>query len=293
VLESDVKNGAKRYGVSEQEVATMLKELGEDLCQQKPEEITKLGIDEIALIKGQKNYCAVLVDLEKKVILGLLPKRTEEEVTRYLESWGEEVLGQIQEVSIDLWKPYKTVAEKLMPQAEIVADRFHVMKQVNDELDQARRKVKREAKNIKNKSKKEKLLQGLTKSKYVLLKNESELKYQEQEKLKEVKEVAPKLGKMHQLKEDFRKLFEKKQNWGEGLLSISDWLKEALEYFPKSGQTIKRWIGEIIAYFDQRTSQGIVEGINNKIKLIKRRAYGFRNFANFQIRCFLNWYFTS
>lgn len=293
VLESDVKNVARRYGFSEQEVATMLKEHGEELYQQKPKEITKLGIDEIALVKGQKNYCAVLVDLEKKVIVGLLPKRTEEEVTKYLEAWGEEVLGQIQEVSIDLWKPYKTVVEKLMPQAEIVADRFHVMKQVNDELDRARRKVKREAKKIKNQSKREKLIKGVTNSKYVLLKNESELTEKEREKLEEVKQVAPELGKMHQLKEEFRQVFEKKEDWGEGLLNFSDWLKKAFLLFPKSSQTIRRWIGEIIAYFDQRTSQGIVEGINNKIKLIKRRAYGFRNFTNFQIRCFLNWYFTG
>ena len=62
-----------------------------------------------------------------------------------------------------------------MPQAEIVADRFHVMKQVNDELDAARRKIKREAEKIKSKSKKETILEGLKKSKYVLLKNEEDL----------------------------------------------------------------------------------------------------------------------
>ncbi len=293
VLGSDIKNVAKRNGVSEQEVETMLKELAEELIEEKPQEIKRLGIDEIALVKGQKNYCAILVDLDKRVIVGIIQKRTEEEVSKYLEAWGKEVLEQIKEVSIDLWKPYKNIAEKLMPQAEIVADRFHVMKQVNEELDRARKRTRRAADKLKNKEEKKKILKGFTKSKYVLLKNELDLTETEQEKLKEVKKVAPDLGKMHQLKEKFRQIFEKSKDWVEGLFDLSDWLKNAAEYFPESGGTIRRWLGEIIAYFDQRTSQGVVEGINNKIKLIKRRAYGFRNFDNFRIRSFLNWHFAS
>jgi transposase len=292
VLESDIKNVAGRNDVSEQEIETMLKEVGEELVAEKPQEIKRLGIDEIALVKGQKNYCAVLVDLDERVIVGILPKRTKEEVRKHLESWGEEVLGQIEEVSIDFWKPYQTVVSEVISQAEIVADRFHVMKQINDELDQARRKAKREAKKIKKKTERESVNEGLTKSKYVLLKNESELSERELEKLKEVQKVAPELGKMHQLKEEFRKIFEDSNNWKKGLLSFGDWLTEAWDYFPKSSRTIRRWIGEIITYFDHRTSQGVVEGINNKIKLIKRRAFGFRNFDNFRIRCFVNWHFA-
>ncbi len=56
-------------------------------------------------------------------------------------------------------------------------------------------------------------------------------------------------------------------------------------------KTIIRWIDEIIAYFDNRTTSGVVEGINNKLKLIKRSGYGFRNFNNFRVRCLLNWHF--
>ena len=168
----------------------MLKDLGEELIQQKPVDLNKLGIDEIAVVKGQKNYYVVLVDLEKRKVVGLIEKRTEEKVREYLEAWGTEVLSQIKEVSIDLWKSYKNVAENLMPQAEIVADRFPVMKQVNDELDAARRKIKRETEKIQSKSKKETILEGLKKSKYVLLKNEEDLNETEQEKLKEVEKAV-------------------------------------------------------------------------------------------------------
>ncbi len=293
VLNSDIKNVAKRNDLSEQEIETMLKDFGSDLITEKPVNLKKLGIDEIAVVKGQRNYYVVLVDLEKKKVVGLVEQRTKKEITEYLEAWGEEVLSKIQEISIDLWKTYKNIAEELMPQATIVADRFHVMKQVNDELDAARRKIKREAERLKNKSKKEKILSGLTKSKYVLLKNQEDLKESEKEKLKEVQKVAPVLIEMHSLKEELRNIFETNKNWSEGLLDLADWLKNISEYFPKSFGTIKRWIGEIIAYFDEGTTQGVVEGINNKLKLIKRRAFGFRNFDNFELRSLLTWQFAS
>lgn len=149
-----------------------------------------------------------------------------------------------------------------MPQAEIVADRFHVMKQVTDELDSARRKIKRETEKLKSKSQKEKILSGLKKSKYVLLKNEQDLNEEKKEKLKEVAKVAPILTKMHVLKEKLRNIFESSKDWKEGLFNLADCLKDISDYFPKSLGTIKRWIGEIVAYFDERTTQGIVEGIN-------------------------------
>lgn len=293
VLNSDIKNIAKKNDLSEQEIETMLKDLGSDLVREKPKNLTKLGIDEIAVVKGQRNYYVILVDLEKKKVIGMIEKRTKKEITEYLEAWGEKVLLKIQEVSIDLWKTYKSIAEELMPQAEVVADRFHVMKQVTDELDSARRKIKRETEKIKSKSKKEKILSGLKKSKYVLLKNEKDLNEDEKEKLKEVEIVAPTLTKMHGLKEKLRDIFESSKDWREGLLSLADWLKDISDYFPKSFGTVKRWIGEIIAYFDEGTTQGIVEGINNKLKLIKRRAFGFRNFDNFQLRSLLTWHFAS
>ena len=293
--------------MSEQEIETMLKDVGSELKVKKPFNLKKLGIDEIAVVKGQGNYYVVLVDLEQGEIVGLVEERTEESVTSYLKSWGKEVLSQIIEVSIDLWKPYQRVAEKLMPQAIVVADRFHVMKQVNQELDSQRKKSKKEAQELENESEKEQLLSGLNKSKYALLKNEKDLTEKQKDKLEEVKKLEPTLAKMHSLKEEFRDIFETNHNWVDGLLSLADWLRNSKEYFPKSAPpaprkprrkdgassfgTIRRWLGEIIAYFDSRTTQGVVEGINNKLKLIKRRGYGFRNFDNFSIRCFLTWYF--
>jgi transposase len=291
VIESDLKNVAQRNDISEQEIETMLKDVGQELSAKKPSNLRKLGIDEIAVVKGQGNYYVVLVDLEQGVPVGLVEERTSEAVTNYLKSWGEELLSLVTEVSIDLWKPYQKVATSLMPQAIVVADRFHVMKQVNQELDSQRKKSKIEAQKLEKESEKEYILSGLNQSKYALLKNEQELTDKQKDKLKEVKKVSPVLAKMHCLKEKFRKIFDTNFNWVEGLFSLGDWLRDAKEYFPKSFGTIRRWLGEIIAYFDYRTTQGIVEGINNKLKLIKRRGYGFRNFDNFSLRCLITWHF--
>ncbi len=244
------------------------------------------------LLVGAAVKCAVLVDLDSRKLLAIIPSRTQEDIRKVLRGWGEEILNQIEEVSIDLWKAYKKLVEELMQNADVVADRFHVMKQVNSELDGKRKALRREAEALKSSKKREQILTGLKKSKYALLKNEEDLNDKQKERLELVKQVAPTLAKMHQLKEIFRLIFEQAENGGEGLLQLLDWLKTAAPEFPESRKTIVRWLGEIVGYFERRTTQGVVEGINNKIKLIKRSAYGFRNFENFRRRTLLSWHFN-
>jgi transposase len=115
----------------------------------------------------------------------------------------------------------------MMPQAEIVADRFHVMKQVNQELNAAIKKLKSGIKNELDEAKKAQIVQGLAQSKYALLKNEEDLTEKQKGKLLEVKKVAPLLGEKHQKKEEFREIFDTVQNWVEGLLKLGDWLRDA------------------------------------------------------------------
>jgi transposase len=212
-------------------------------------------------------------------------------IAKYLLSLGSAILNQIEEVSIDLWMPYKSVVEELIPNAQVVADRFHVMNQINDELDERRKKEKRQAEKLKNKKKIEQKIEGIKNSKYPLLKKKEKLNETEKEKLKEVEKVAPELMVMYQEKEKLRDRFESQITGDEAFWKIVEWTESSYQYFPKSCQTIKRWIDEILAYFDNRTTQGTVEGINQKIKLIKRRAYGLTNFDNFRRRVLLNWHF--
>jgi len=193
---------------------------------------------------------------------------------------------------MDFWSPYKSLVQELMPNANITADRFHVMKQVNDELDAMRKSEKKAAMDLDNKLERERILAGLNKSKYSLIKNEDSLNEQQQERLNNVLEVSPILAKMHALKEEFRDIFESTKSWGESIINLLDWMHDGMKYFPKSIGTMIRWFGEVVGYFDGRTTSGTVEGINNKLKLIKRLGYGFSNFSNFRLRSLLNWHFS-
>lgn len=299
VLENDIHSVAKKGVVTTEEIERMLKDAAKEYLKPKPSELKRLGIDEIAVIKGKGNYCAVLIDLEKSKLIGVLPGRKQEEIREVLLEWGKEVLEQIEEVSIDLWKGYKNLVIALMPNAQVVADRFHVMAQINRELDAERKHERRQVEDLikkagssEEKVEQERVLEGLKKSKYVLLKNEIDLSEEQKTKLVQVKDVSPTLKLMHELKEKLRKIFEQTNNWLVGLFKLGRWLSGAKKYFPDSQNTIIRWLDEIIAYFDYKTTSGVVEGINNKLKLIKRSAYGFRNFENFRVRCLLTWQFN-
>jgi transposase len=299
VLDSDIHSVASKKIVTTEEIERMLKDASEELPNLKPLNLKRLGLDEIALIKGKGNYCAVLVDLDTSKLIAVLGDCTQDVIRKTLLEWGSELLEQIQEVSIDLWDGYKRLVTELMPNAQVVADRFHVMTQINKELDTQRKKEKRNVEELikkaslaSKKSEYEVILEGLKNSKYPLLKNEDNLNEEQVNKLIQVKNVSPILKEMHELKEKIRKIFNKTNDWYTGVFKLGMWLSKAKKYFPNSNNTIIRWFDEIIAYFDNGTTSGMVEGINNKLKLIKRSGYGFRNFENFRNRCLLNWHFN-
>ena len=299
VLHNDIHSTASKGIVTTEEIERMLKDASEELSELKFINLKRLGIDEIALIKGKGNYCAVLVDLDTSKLIAILDVRTQKTIKETLVGWGTRALEQIEEVSIDLWKGYKNLVVELMPKAQVVADRFHVMVQINKELDTARKREKRNVEELIKKantsSKKvehEKVLEGLKKIKYVLLKNEEDLNEEQKNKLIQIKAVSSTLKIMHEFKEKIRTIFNKTRHWYAAVFKLGMWLSKAKKYFPNSNNTFIRWFDEIIAYFDNSTTSGAVEGINNKLKLIKRSAYGFRNFENFRVRCLLNWHFN-
>ena len=101
-------------------------------------------------------------------------------------------------------------------------------------------------------------------SKYPLLKNEIDLQNDQKEKLDEVKAVFPVLGQMHDLKEEFRSIFEDSEDWNQGTFKLIDWIKSASSLFSKSCKTIIRWFSEITGYFEHHISNGCVEGIKQQ-----------------------------
>ncbi|MHC5932290.1 transposase, partial [Nostoc sp.] len=115
VLNSNIHSVAERNDLSDEEVESMLKGQVSQILNINLSQLKRLGIDEIALVKGQGNPKAVLVDLDTHKPIEIVKSRRMEEIREVLVSWDIQVLEQIQEVSIDLWSPYKSLVEELMP----------------------------------------------------------------------------------------------------------------------------------------------------------------------------------
>ena len=181
---------------------------------------------------------------------------------------------------MDMWSPYRSAVERHLPQAEIVADRFHVAQNLNRAVTKARRDIQREAP--------DELKEGLKGSRWVLVKNQANLSEKEQAKLTQLYEISSELKQLHQLKEAFRDIFESDQSREQAALCLATWIEKvrlagikALDTFLN---TLDHWGQQILNYFNQRTSQGFVEGMNNRIKLIMRRGFGYCNFDRFSLR---------
>ena len=219
----------------------------------------------------------VLVDLDRHQLIGMAPSRKHADIKAVLLPWGSEVLTQIEEVSIDLSGNYRGLVHRLMPEADIVADRFHVMKLVNQDLNRARNAFIRKPTGLTEGITSEAAKTAMKNSKYALA---------------EVKAVSPKLAKMHEHKEAFRALFDYSDS-AQATLALLDWMADAQPLYEGAVSTMTRWFGEILQYFEHRTTSGVVEGINNKLKLIKRSGYGFKNFERFRLRCLICWHFPA
>ena len=115
VLDSNIHSVAERNDLSDEEVQSMLNSQASLILEIDLTRLKRIGIDEIALVKGQGNYLAVLVDLDTHLLIEIVNSRRMSELRLVFEGWGSEVLGQITEVSIDLWSPYKNIVEELMP----------------------------------------------------------------------------------------------------------------------------------------------------------------------------------
>lgn len=290
VVHSDTHNVGLQYDLTDDEVWSMVQYISKKKVHIDLSHLKRLGIDEIALRKGHGHYIVVLVDIDCRVPIGLVCSRKHEDIKKVFDSWGSETLKQIEEVSIDLSGNYRGLIEDVLPDASIVADRFHVMKIVGDEFNSAIIQAKRTNEAMPDSEEKEIVKKALKRSRYALLKPECNLTEKQKIKLSEVIKACPELAVMHQQKEAFRNIFEVENNWRTGLYEIVKWMNMAKINFEKSVGTIHRWLAEIIGYFDHRTTNAAVEGINNRLKLIKRSGYGFRNFDNFSLRALICWH---
>ena len=242
--------------------------------------VRRLGVDEISLKKGHQQFMLILSDLDRHCVIATLEDRQMERLEAWFEGLSETERQAIVEVSMDMWSPYRSAVERHLLQAEIVADRFHVAQNLNRAVTKARRDIQRNAP--------DEIKECLKGCRWVLVKNQANLSEKEQAKLASLYETSADLKQLHQLKEAFRDIFEADHTRHQAALSLADWIEKVrqagLKALDPFLNTLDNWGQQILNYFNQRTSQGFVEGMNNRIKLIMRRGFGYRNFDRFSLR---------
>lgn len=227
-------------------------------------------MDEIAKRKGHKNYVTVLSDLDKGELIEVIDSHEQTEIIESLMKQPLEVREKVEEVSVDMWGGFPEIIKQVFPKAKIVTDRFHVMKAVNKELDEIRKQTKFKSK-----------VKG---AKWLLLKNKEDLDEEQLKKLESVLKQSKRLRQAYEFKESFRAIYEEEKGRKEGKTAILDWLKNACQVYGSVIGTIRNHLDYICNYFLNRTTNSPMEGINNRLKLIKRQAYGFLNFENMRRR---------
>lgn len=177
-----------------------------------------MNIDEIALEKGHGNFVLVLSAPEEGYVLEVLPNRERKTLENWLEGLVPEVKKAIKIVNLDMWEPYTLAIKAKLPQARIVVDRFHVMKNLNHCLTLARREIQRNAS--------DEVKEQLKGSRWVLVKNQKDLNEKQRTKLESLYQVSPELKFCHQLKEQFRTIFETFTDREKARNALLRWIKQ-------------------------------------------------------------------
>ena len=279
------KQVAHQEGLHEATVLGIFKRQAKRAIRQvESNRVRMLGVDEISLRKGHKQYALVLSDLERRRVIAVLPNRLKKTFEEWLEGLTEQERRAIKVVSIDMWEAYRQAVRKMLPHAQIVADRFHVMKQLNHQIDLIRRSMQRKAK----KDGDEALYQALKGNRWVLLKKRSTINPEQEANLRTILDVSDELRAIYLLKEEFRTICEKITDREQAQRFLSAWTWKALvigsRYLIRFVKTLRNWWHEFLNYFDDRVTQGFVEGINRAIRGIINRAFGYRNFDNFRLQ---------
>ena len=223
----------------------------------------RLSLDEFARKKGQGNFATILTDLDKSSLLEVIDSHKSDDIITILKQQPLAMREGVEEVCVDMWGGFPKVIREVFPNAKTVIDRFHVQKLVNKALNKIRLALK---------------LKGL-KNRCLLMSNQANLINEDKEELELLLKSSPSLRIAYQLKEELITIYNSDITASGGMRKMKKWLKSARVMFGSAADTLDSHIDEICNYFNNRTTSGVTEGINTRIKLIIRQSYGFKNFA--------------
>lgn len=233
-----------------------------------------IGIDEIAIHKGH-DYRVVVSDLDRgRPIWFGGSGRTEADIDQFFADLGPKRSARIELAVMDMWRPFRNSAGKNAPNADIVFDKFHILRHLSDALDRVRRD---EYKRVHGKDRS--YIKG---QRYTLLSHRENLTLDGRQALKKLLAANKRLNTAYLLKESFGQLWSYRTERGARAF-FERWKQslrwQRLEPYQKFVRMIQRHWNGIAAYChpDNKVSLGLVEGLNNKIRGIQRSAYGYRD----------------
>ena len=263
---------ARRYGLSER---TVFRWTFERSRGGRPRQLGRaIGIDEYARRKGHR-YNTSIVDLDQGRPIATFRGRRAEEVIAWFKSRPQAELERVEVVVLDMSKTYASAIQDLFGESVQVIDRFHVVKLAVDALDEVLRSVQQQLEPEESKA--------LKKLRRRWLKSPNQLNVDELIARYEWRRRFPQLREMVDWVQDLRRWFERKYEKParEAMLKLIERASQsAQEPLKRIAGTLTRWFEPIVHYIWHRYSNGITEGLNNKIKLIQRMAYGLRNEHN-------------
>jgi len=268
---------ARQYGLNWKSVATIVKRAVEyGLRHRARPAVHVIGMDEVSRRKGQV-YLTVVYDLERRVLLWVGDDRTEEAVRPlFTKEMGTRRCHTLRVVCMDMWAPYAALVREHATNAQILFDRFHIVKHLHEAVEEVRRSEMRRL------SLKEKVV--FKRSRWLLLKNPWNLTGDQKERLSTMVRWNTPIVRAYYLKESFQLFWDYRQP-ARAKAHLEKWIRSAmgsrLEPFKKFARTLRSHLDGILSWTKQRLSNGAVEGMNNKIKSISHRSFGFRSAKNF------------
>lgn len=266
---------SRTYGVSSPTLISILKRRAQNI--KIPDGDLILNVDEHSF-RGRDLKITIGIANHRK-ILAVLNNDNNITLEKYFESWAYEARNRVLEVCIDMKPSYLNVIKRILPKADIVIDRFHIMKEMNRQVEEMRKIIQGD--NPK----------GLRRiNRFLLLKNRDSLTLLQRKKLDvtfDIYRKHPALKEVYFVKEKIREMYKcNTKNEAERKLNM---LLSQLEYYEvgklrEMRDTLLRWKPYILNFFNNRTTNAFIEGCHNRIKLIKRISYGFRNFENYVLK---------
>lgn len=263
---------AELTGISWKTVGSIAERLvGELLNPSRFENLRRIGVDEISYRKHHR-YLTVVVDHDEGKVIWVGEGKSADALGAFFKELGPERSATLEIVSLDMSQAFQKAVMEAAPQATMVFDHFHVVRLANDAVDSIRRQ---EVANLPPQDR-----PALKGSRWALLKRPKRLRNAEKRKLSVIEGSNRAIYRGYLLKESFLNVFTAKQRWRAERL-LDDWLawasRSRLQPFVKLARTVRRHREGILAFIDYGLTNARLEGMNNKIRLLSHRAYGFHS----------------